>query len=75
MNAISDGDFKGAVKPSIGLFLHCTVPETSHFFADECIPDLNKVETLFMDLDDNEYPHAWRGAVICFVVGLGLLVP
>ena len=23
---------------------------------------------------DDEYPHAWRGAVICFVVGYGLLV-
>ena len=35
---------------------------------------MKTIETLFTDLDDTKYPHAWRGAVICFVFGLGLMV-
>ena len=47
---------------------------TDAFFENECIPNIKTIETLFTDLDDTKYPHAWRGAVICFVFGLGLMV-
>ena len=47
---------------------------TNAFFENECIPNIKTIQTLFTDLDDTKYPHAWRGAVICFVFGLGLMV-
>merc|ERR1712158_306918 len=28
----------------------------------------------FMSEDDNEFPHAWKGAITCFSVGLGIMV-
>jgi hypothetical protein len=70
---VTDGDFN-VLGRSAGLFLKCKEPEGTKFFEGECIPDLNNVATLFTDLDDTKYPHAWRGAVICFTIGLGLMV-
>ena len=71
---VADGDLRNALTRDVGLFLRCKVPDGTKFFEGECIPDWDSVETLFTDLDDTKYPHAWRGAVICFVLGLGLLV-
>jgi hypothetical protein len=73
IKSVSDGDYN-VLNRHAGLFLACKEPEGTKFFEGECIPDLDKVATLFTDLDDKEYPHAWRGAVICFVIGLGLMV-
>lgn len=39
-------------------------------FDGECVPDLSYLEKVFNELDDDKYPHAWRGTVICFGVGL-----
>jgi len=50
------------------------VPEGKKFFEGECIPELDQLEKLFTDLNDDLYPHAWRGAVVCFVFGLTLMV-
>ena len=71
---VTDGDFQNLAERDIGLFTKCTVPEGTKFFEGECIPDLDYIKTLFTDLNDDKYPHAWRGAVICFVLGLGLMV-
>ncbi len=57
-----------------GLFLECTSPGEPTFFEGECIPNVRDYQELFANFEDDEYPHAWRGAVICFVVGFGLLV-
>ena len=59
---------------TVGLFLHCTQPSGQKFFEGECIPDPNDLKSLFTDLDEDKYPHAWRGAIIAFVLGLGLMV-
>ena len=48
--------------------------ESKPFFEGECIPNLDTVKSLFTDLDDTNYPHAWRGAVVCFVFGLALMI-
>ena len=48
--------------------------ESKPFFEGECIPNLDTVKSLFTDLDDTKYPHAWRGAVVCFVFGLALMI-
>jgi len=59
---------------TVGLFLHCTQPSGQKFFEGECIPDPNDLKSLFTDLDEDKYPHAWRGAIIAFVLGLGLML-
>ena len=46
----------------------------NHFFEGECIPDWASIESLYTDLDDSKYPHAWRGAVVCFIFGLALMI-
>lgn len=73
-NSIRDGSMRGILRPNVGLFLECKVPDGKKFFEGECIPSVSTLQSLFMDLDDDHYPHAWRGATICFVFGLGLLV-
>lgn len=71
---VMDGDIKNVIDKNAGLFLHCKVPEGKKFFEGECIPELDQLEKLFTDLNDDLYPHAWRGAVVCFVFGLTLMV-
>lgn len=73
-NTISDGDFKGLTKHHTGLFLKCTEPQGRKFFDGECIPEIAALQSLFTDLEDEKYPHAWRGAVICFVLGLAFMI-
>ena len=58
----------------MGLFIECTQPTGQKFFEGECIPDPNNLKSLFTELNEDEYPHAWRGAIIAFVLGLGLMV-
>lgn len=73
INSVSAGEYDVTNK-HVGLFLDCKEPEGTKFFEGECIPDIEKIATLFTDLDDTKYPHAWRGAVICFLLGLALMV-
>lgn len=73
-NTVADGNIADPLRRDIGLFIKCTVPEGQKLFEGECIPNLDNIETLFTDLDDQKYPHAWRGAVICFLLGLALMV-
>jgi len=73
-SSLSKGDLAGAIHPKVGLFFDCTKMEPDAFFEGECIPKLEEIKSLFTNLDDSKYPHAWRGAVICFVFGLGLMV-
>jgi len=42
-------------------------------FEGECVPDLSYLEKVFNELDDDKYPHAWRGTVICFGVGVAVM--
>ena len=46
----------------------------SQIFEGECIPNLKKLKTQFLSEDDNVYPHAWKGGVGCFTLGLGIMV-
>merc|ERR1712223_1290759 len=60
---------------TVGLFMDCKEITRDKFFEGECIPNLEWIKEKFItDLDDHKYPHAWRGAVVCFVLGLGLMV-
>ena len=49
------------------------VPAGDKIFEGECIPDWKSFEDI-KNLDEDKYPHTWRGAVICFVFGLLLMV-
>ena len=45
-------------------------------FAGECIPDLDKLfsdKGLFSE-NDQDYPHAWKAGIGCFIIGLGIMV-
>ena len=75
---------------SLGLFLNCKKPSGDQmgFFFGECLPNLDTLEDKFMSevggnrqnqnlnfvQDDDEFPHAWKGAITCFSVGLGIMV-
>jgi len=73
-NSLAKGNIGEAAIRKIGLFKDCTQIESKPFFEGECIPNLDTVKSLFTDLDDTNYPHAWRGAVVCFVFGLALMI-
>jgi len=73
-DAVSKGDVNQLQTDSVGLFIECTQPTGQKFFEGECIPDPNDLKTLFTELNEDQYPHAWRGAIIAFVLGLGLMV-
>ena len=44
------------------------------FFEGECVPNLDDIETIFTNWDGEVYPHAWRGAILCFTLGLFVCV-
>ena len=44
------------------------------FFEGECVPNLDDIETIFTNWDGEIYPHAWRGAILCFTLGLFVCV-
>lgn len=78
-SAVSDGNVNDLIKSNIGLFRQCTDPAAFNdkkFFEGECIPNLDEIKDMFDPdkLDNDDYPHAWRGAVVCFVLGLGIMV-
>merc|ERR1711944_301967 len=52
---------------SVGLFTECEkMRDHNKFFDGECIPKVDHIKTVFENFDDKIYPHAWRGAVLCF---------
>merc|ERR1719471_1659781 len=59
---------------SVGIFLKCVKPEGDLIFEGECIPSLTELEKQFLSNDDNVYPHAWKGGIGCFVLGLAIMV-
>lgn len=71
-NFLDDGQV--TLERNVGLFIDCLEPQSNKFFQGECIPKWDKLEQLFTDLNDDKYPHPWRGAVVCFVFGLALMV-
>ena len=40
------------------------------FFEGECVPSLDNLEEIYTDWNTAVYPHAWRGAILCFTLGL-----
>lgn len=58
---------------SLGIFIDCVKPNGNLLFYGECIPNLDKLEQQ-MTSDNDEYPHAWKGGVVCFAVGLLIMV-
>jgi len=79
VNSVMDGDLdlKNLNHHDVGLFIDCKVPEGQKFFQGECIPNWETFKDMFPEdfmKSESTYPHAWRGAVICFVFGLLLMV-
>lgn len=77
LESIASGDSNDVsdlLKREAGLFLNCKKLEGSKFFEGECIPDWEKLPEIWTNWDDSQYPHPWRAAILCFGLGLGLMV-
>jgi len=61
-------------EPDLGLFPECKQPQGKLLFEGECVPRWDKMKEKLFDSDDNEYPHAWKGAVLAFAIGLALML-
>jgi len=74
------GDFPGPNnfdydRKAVGLFLDCLKPEGNPIFEGECIPKLDLLmEQMNHTTSDDKFPHAWKGAVGCFGLGLGIMI-
>jgi len=73
VTSIKQGEMFDMTTPHIGLFTDCTTPDGA-FFEGECVPNLDDIETIFTNWDGEIYPHAWRGAILCFTLGLFVCV-
>jgi len=73
ITSASDGVIFDVAKENIGLFEKCTKPEGA-FFEGECVPNIDDIKTIYTEWDRNMYPHAWRGAILCFTLGLFVCV-
>lgn len=61
---------------NVGLFEKCKKPDGA-FFEGECVPNLDDLEAIYTKWDEKTqqmYPHAWRGAILCFTLGLFVCV-
>ncbi|XP_023342914.1 LHFPL tetraspan subfamily member 2 protein, partial [Eurytemora carolleeae] len=77
-NVIKDGEggLGSVLDKNIGIFLDCKEIAGQQVFAGECIPDLDKLfsdKGLFSE-NDQDYPHAWKAGIGCFIIGLGIMV-
>lgn len=72
-NSLRDGKIFDMTTPNIGLFEDCTKPEGA-FFEGECVPNLDDLKAIYTKWDGQVYPHAWRGAILCFTLGLCVCV-
>lgn len=74
LGKVTDGSSSFSTTLTYGIFLDCVKPEGNLIFEGECIPDLEKLEEQMMSENDAEFPHAWKGGIACFVVGLSIMV-
>jgi len=58
----------------LGLFPDCKAPSGRLLFEGECVPDWKTLMNKLFEMEDETYPHAWKGAVLAFGIGLGLMV-
>merc|ERR1719414_1636072 len=77
----TSGDIQGVddlgklAEKNVGLFKDCmNIANHEAMFQGECFPTLEELQSIFTDLNDEKYPHAWRGAVLLFGLGLALMV-
>jgi len=61
-------------KVAVGIFLDCVKPEGSLIFEGECIPRLDELVKQIRSEDDNVFPHAWKGGIGCFTLGLAIMI-
>ena len=77
-------------KVAVGIFLDCVKPEGSlvsvteeitlyllsfsQIFEGECIPRLDELVKQIKSEDDNVFPHAWKGGIGCFTLGLTIMI-
>ena len=43
-------------------------------FEGECIPRLDELVKQIRSEDDNVFPHAWKGGIGCFTLGLAIMI-
>jgi len=75
-NIESISDAEKLLEKNIGLFKNCMKLDDQNMklFDGECFPTKEELEQIFTDFDNHKYPHAWRGAIVCFGFGLALMV-
>lgn len=61
-------------KIAFGIFLDCVKPEGTLIFDGECIPNLEKLKEQMLSENDDDFPHAWKGGIACFTLGLAIMV-
>jgi len=71
--SLEGGEIFDITTAHLGLFEDCTKPEGA-FFEGECVPNLEQLEEIYTDWNREVYPHAWRGAILCFTLGLFVCV-
>ena len=54
------------------LFLHFS--PLFQIFEGECIPRLDELVKQIKSEDDNVFPHAWKGGIGCFTLGLAIMI-
>lgn len=72
-NLVNDGKLLDVSSSDVGLFLACTQHKKG-LFEGECVPSIDELKTIFTKWNDETYPHAWRGAILCFSLGLFVCV-
>jgi len=58
----------------MGLFIDCNRPEGNLIFEGECVPDIEVLEMQMKSSSNDEFPHAWKAGIACFIVGLAIMV-
>ena len=53
------------------LFFHSPLFQ---IFEGECIPRLDELVKQIRSEDDNVFPHAWKGGIGCFTLGLAIMI-
>lgn len=78
---VAVGIFLDCVKPE-GSLVSVTPAEftryllflVSQIFEGECIPRLDELVKQIKSEDDNVFPHAWKGGIGCFTLGLTIMI-
>jgi len=77
--SLSTGLLGGYSSNSMGLFggkdmCQPLADSSIMLFEGECVPDVEKLQEELLSEEETILPHAWKGGIACFIVGLGIMV-